>query len=78
LAYEQRKWQTPAPVELLARDLATARVRDFLRAEIWSLLQAAGLIAPNQAPPPLPRTRRQSTHLRVVEPQPGITKPSDE
>ena len=69
LAYEQRKWQRPAPVESLARDLATVKVRDFIRAEIWSQLQAAGLIAPNQPPPLPPKARQKPTHLRVVEPR---------
>src|SRR5215468_4430633 len=70
LAYEQRRWGRPTPVELLARDLATIRVRDFIRAEIWSVLQATGLVRPNQPPLPQPRPRRRpTTHLRVVEPQ---------
>jgi hypothetical protein len=56
-------------VELLARDLATAKVRAFIRAEIWSLLEAAGLIAPNQPPPLPPKTRRKPAYLRVVEPR---------
>jgi hypothetical protein len=44
LAYEQRKWQRPAPVVLAAQDIATIHVRDFIRAEIWSLLQAAARV----------------------------------
>src|SRR6516165_7542434 len=46
LAYQRRKWQRPAPVALLAEDLAAIRVREFMRAEIWSMLKAAGLVAP--------------------------------
>ena len=30
-AYEQRKWSRPHPVELLARDIASVRVRDVIR-----------------------------------------------
>jgi hypothetical protein len=30
-AYERRKWLRPHPVELLARDLDTAAVRDLIR-----------------------------------------------
>ena len=33
-AYEQRKWSRPHPVELLARDIASARVRDFVREQV--------------------------------------------
>jgi hypothetical protein len=55
-------------VELLARDLATVRVRDFIRAEIWNMLMAAGLVKPTQPLPLPPKTRRKPA-LRVVEPR---------
>ena len=75
-AYERRKWQRPGPVELLAQDIATVKVRDFIRAEIWSLLQAAGLVSPSQTPPLMPpRARQRSTHLRLIEPGGDSTRP---
>jgi hypothetical protein len=70
LAYERRKWQRPTPVELLAQDTATIKVRDFIRAEIWAVLQTANLVPPNQPPPLTPPKRQRPTHLRVVKPQP--------
>ena len=42
LAYEQQRRQRPTPVELLAKDICTIQVRDFIRAEIWSMLQETG------------------------------------
>ena len=75
LAYEQRRWQRPTPVELMAQFKATFEFQSFLRAEIWSILQAAGLVALNQPLPPPPPKRRQPTHLRVVEPQPDQELP---
>jgi hypothetical protein len=70
-AYEQRKWARPAPVELLARDLATAKFREAVRAELWSLLRERGLV-PAAEPPPLPKKPRKP-NLRLVKPEP----PSD-
>ena len=70
LAYEQRKWQRPTPVELAAKFRASYEVRSTIRDELWSMLQAAGLIAPNQPPPALPRKSRPRAHLRVVEREP--------
>ena len=43
LAYEQRRWSRPHPEELLARDLNTASVRDFIRQEVREALLAAGI-----------------------------------
>lgn len=43
-AYEQRQWSRPHPVELLARDIASARVRDFIREQVRELLLEAGII----------------------------------
>src|SRR6476646_7533011 len=71
LAYEQRRWQRPTPVELLAKDIATIKCRDFIRAEVWSALQMAGLVASNQPPWPSPK-RQRPTHLRIVKPQPEL------
>jgi hypothetical protein len=55
-----------AEAKLVAQDIATASVRNFIRAEIWSVSQASGLAPPNQPPPPSPPT---PTHLRLVKPQ---------
>src|SRR5215813_6008171 len=57
-AYEQRKWSRPHPVELLARDIASVRVRDVIR----QALLGAGI---NPPPPPEPKRRRPP--LRLVE-----------
>jgi hypothetical protein len=54
----------------MAEFKATFEFQSFVRAEIWSILQAAGLVAPNQPPPVLLRKSRPRAHLRVVEPQP--------
>jgi hypothetical protein len=56
-------------VELLAQDIATTRVRDFIRAEVWTVLQAAGLVAPNHPLSLPPRKRQQPAYLRVVKPR---------
>ena len=37
-------------MELLARDVATVRVREYIRAEIWALLKEAGLVPQPTAP----------------------------
>ena len=72
LAYEQQRRQRPTPVELLTKDIATIQVRDFIRAEIWSALQLAGLVAPTELPPwPSPK-RQRPTHLYLVEPRPEL------
>jgi hypothetical protein len=64
-AYEQRKWKRPHAVEALAQDVATMKVRAYVRAEIWAVLQELGL-APKQAlPPPLP-TKKRKPALRIV------------
>jgi hypothetical protein len=68
LAYEQRRWQRPTPVELLAKDIGNIQVRDFIRAEIWSMLQEAGLVASDRRPPSPPPKRQRPAHLRVVQP----------
>ena len=49
-AYEQRKWARPAPVELLARDLVTAKFREAVRAEISNFLREIGLVAAVERP----------------------------
>jgi hypothetical protein len=37
----------PHPVELLARDIASARVRDFIREQVRELLLEAGITPPS-------------------------------
>jgi hypothetical protein len=63
-AYEQRKWSRPHLVELLARDIASARVRDFIREQVRELLLEAGIILP---PPSPPTPKRRHPALRLVE-----------
>ena len=58
-AYEQRKWSRPHPVELLARDIASARVRDFIREQVRELLLEAGIT------PPLHHHPSQSDGIRL-------------
>ena len=70
LAYERRKWQRPTAVELLAKDIATNNIRAIIRAEVWTVLQMAGVVSPNQPPPLSPSKHQPPTHLRVVKPQP--------
>jgi hypothetical protein len=70
-----RKWRRPAAVELLARDLATAKVRDAIRIEVWALLRQAGLVREPE-PPPSPRRQRRKPDLRLVEPRPVDPSPA--
>src|SRR4029453_19619164 len=55
-AYEQRKWSRPHPVELLARDIPSARVRAFIGEQVRELLLEAGITPP---PPPPPKPKRR-------------------
>ena len=68
-AYEQRKWARPAAVEMVARDLATAKVREVVRSEAWHLLRQMGLVVAAE-PPPTPKKPRKPT-LRLVKPEPA-------
>src|SRR5215472_16012249 len=70
-AYEHHKWSRPHPVELLARDLATVQVRALIRRTVREVLQEEGIIT---TPPPLPKPKRRSAHLRIVEKQSGVTE----
>src|SRR5262249_14478642 len=63
-AYEQRKWSKPHPIDLLARDIATARVRDVIRQIGREFRVEPGIILP--PPPPKPK-RLVSPPLRLVE-----------
>jgi hypothetical protein len=62
-AYERRKWSRPQPVELLARDIDTARVRDVIRREVREILVEAGIILP----PPAPKPKRRAPPLRLID-----------
>ena len=62
-AYEHRKWSRPHPVELLARDIDTARVRDIIRQEVREALLAAGIILPRSAP----KSKRRGPPLRLID-----------
>src|SRR5262249_9229038 len=53
----------PRPVELLARDIASVRVRDVIRQEIRQALLGAGI----DPPPPPPEPKRRRPPLRLVE-----------
>jgi hypothetical protein len=64
-AYEERKWSRPHPVELLARDIATARVKDVIRQIVREVLVEAGIISPLPPPPP-PKPKRRGHSLRLV------------
>src|SRR5215470_18734402 len=48
-AYEQRKLSRPHPIELLARDIATARVQAVIRQIVREILLEAGF---DLGPPP--------------------------
>jgi len=64
-AYEQRKWSRPHPVELLARDIDSAKVRDVIQQAVRQALLAAGINPPPT--PPEPRRRRVPA-LHLVRP----------
>jgi hypothetical protein len=52
---------TPTPINMLARDLDTVRVRNAIRAEILAILRDMGL-----NPSPTPPHKPKRPHLRVV------------
>jgi hypothetical protein len=66
-AYEKEKHRRPHPVEALAKDIATMRVRTIIRAEIWAALRELGLVDAAK-PPPGPPSRRPA--LRLVKDHP--------
>jgi hypothetical protein len=73
-AYLKRAAHRPRPVELLAADLAHAKVRNWLRREIWDLLMQAGLVsAPEPPPTPARGPRRPQPKLEIVS---GANEPS--
>jgi hypothetical protein len=65
-AYEQRKWRRPRSVELLAKDIATVRVRDVIRAEILAIMKELGLVGLEQKLLPVER-RRRAPNLRLIK-----------
>ena len=62
-AYEQRKHSRPHLIELLARDIDTARVRDAIREEVRKVLLEAGF----DLPPPEPKPKRRGPNLRLID-----------
>src|SRR5437764_11255976 len=67
-AYLARKVNRLHPVTLLAADLSHVHVREFLRREIWNLLQETGLVSAPE-PPPMRRRRGSEPDLRLVRPE---------
>jgi hypothetical protein len=64
LAYQKRRHS--GPMVMLAQDIATAKVRDVIRAEIWEILRQVGLVEAG-ASPPREKKRSQPTPLRLIE-----------
>ena len=63
-AYEQRRHGRPALVELLARDLATVKVKDIIRAIVREELIRAGILPQGTPPPTKPKPPR--AHLKLI------------
>jgi hypothetical protein len=66
LAYERRRYLGMR--EMLAQDIASAKIRDVIRAELWAVLRQIGLV-PEKMPPP-PRLKPEPKHrpnLKLVE-----------
>src|SRR5262245_12592041 len=62
LAYQKRRHSEP--MVMLAQDIATTKVRDVIRAEIWEILRQVGLVAAGLPPPP---EKKRPTHLRLIK-----------
>jgi hypothetical protein len=60
--YEKRRYL--GPMELLAQDIATARVRDLIRAEVRSLLSQIGVEIPPR--PQSSAAEKRRSHLQLV------------
>jgi hypothetical protein len=61
-AYKKR--QLSSPMVLLSQDIATMKVREIIRREIWDILTRAGLVSGS---PPLPdKPKREKPRLRIV------------
>ena len=71
MSYVKRQANRPHPVELLARDLAHVRVREWLRREIWELLRQANLVQDTQPPPLPPNSPRRNLRLVRTEAEDG-------
>ena len=66
LAYLKRR--IDGPTLLMARDIATAKVRDAIRQEIWAVLLQVGLVTGK--PPPPPKPQREKPKLRLITREP--------
>jgi len=77
-AYEQKKWSRPHPVELLAKDLARADVREAIRSEALNLfnqvLKHLGWDLSAQQLLPAPRPKKKP-YLRLVDPDKPLPEP---
>ncbi len=62
LAYKKR--QFAGPLVLLSQDIATMKVRDIIRREVWDLLVRAGVVSGSPPPPDTPKSEKP--HLRIV------------
>jgi len=67
-AYVKRKYGRPGPVAALSEDLGHARVRAFIRKEIWNVLVAAGWVDPLAPVPRDSEPKRPRPKLVVVPP----------
>jgi hypothetical protein len=61
-AYLKRRHR--GPMELLAQDIATVRVRAVIRQEVMYCLTQLGLVSPGTPPPSKPKAK--ATALRIV------------
>jgi hypothetical protein len=52
------------PMVLLAQDIATVKVRDLIRREVWDILLKTNLV--HGSPPPPDRPTRKRPALRIV------------
>jgi hypothetical protein len=68
-AYEKRKWARPAAIEIVARDLATTKLRAAIRAETLSVMRQMGFVSAPEPPPP-PK-KKPKPMLRLVTNEPG-------
>ena len=65
MAYVRRKANRPHPVQLLARDLDSMPVREFIRREIWNVLRQAVLVSMPE-PRSMPGSGKPRPPLKIV------------